>query len=202
MKIGPRYKKARRLGVGVFDKTQTAKYSAWLSRKEKSAPKQRSRSEYGAQLLEKQKARFTYGVPGRQFNNYVEAAIDQKKMSAEEQLYQFFETRLDNVIYRLGLANSRQFARQIASHGHMTVNGVRSTIPSMLLKVGDKVAIRPASAKKKLFEKSGEKLALPSIPAWIKANAEKGEAEIAAMPKYIPSEHQFDLTAIIEFYKR
>lgn len=202
MKIGPKYKIARRLGASVFDKTQTAKFATSKARHEKSQDRPRAKSEFGLQLIEKQRARYTYGVMERQFAKYVKHAIAQKTLKADEMLYQTLETRLDNVVYRMGLANSRLLARQIVSHGHITVNGTRVTIPSYTVTEKDRIAIRDGSLKKKLFEQAGEKLKNAQSVNWIKSEPEKLNAEIIGMPKYAAGQTQFDIGAILEFYKR
>lgn len=203
MKIGPRYKIARRLGAAVFDKTQTAKFSAReAARGKDSKKKPRPKSDYGLQLLEKQKARFTYGVNNRQFSKYVKNALAQKAMKADEKLYEMLETRLDNTVYRLGLAASRAGARQLVSHGHITVNGKKVTIPSYNVSVGEKVSIRGGSQKKKPFENLADKLKSTSTPTWLKFNVEEKEAVVQGMPKYTPTETLFDISAILEFYRR
>src|SRR5260221_5901882 len=119
MKIGPKYKIARRLGAPVFEKTQTAKYAISLARKEKTKKFSRTKSEFSQALTEKQKARFSYGLSERQFKGYVDKAT--KSASPAGRLFQLLETRLDNVLYRARLARSRSAGRQIASHGHTTV---------------------------------------------------------------------------------
>ncbi len=202
MKIGPKYKIARRLGAGVFDKTSTPKFAASMAKRGKSASKPKPKSDYGIQMLEKQKARFTYGMTERQFSTYVKTALAQKNAKPDERLYEKLETRLDNVIYRLGLANSRRFARQLVSHGHITVNGVKVTIPSYHVSLNDKLAIRTGSQNKKVFETAGDKLKQATIPNWLKVDVEKKEAGVQGMPKYTPGETIFDISAILEFYKR
>jgi len=205
MKIGPKYKIARRLGAAVFDKTQTAKFAASVARRnggKDGKKKPRPKSEFGAQLIEKQKARFTYGVMEKQFRNYVLKAIAQTKLHPDEFLFRSLETRLDNVVYRLGLANSRLLARQMVSHGHILVNGTKVTIPSYTISEKDAITLRDGSQKKKLFEQASEKMKNAPAVNWIKSDAEKKRAEIVGMPKFAPGETQFDIGAILEFYKR
>ncbi len=202
MKLGPRYKIARRLGAGVFDKTQGPKFAASQARKGKAAFKPKPKSEFAVQMLEKQKARFSYGILERQFRKYVREALSQKNMKAEDKLFATLESRLDNVVYRMGLANSRRLARQIVSHGHMTVNGVKVTIPSYSVSEKDVVAIRPASHGKKLFEKASEKMKEITAPQWMKLDAEKKEATIVGVPKTAPGETIFEISSILEFYQR
>src|SRR3989344_5668080 len=148
MLIGPRYKIARRIGPDIFPKTQSPKYALRTGR---VIVKGYGRSEYGMQLKEKQRARFFYGLSERQFARYVSNAIAKKTMRDDEALYLELETRLDNVIYRLGIAPSRQASRQMVSHGHFTVNDVRVTIPSYRVKAGDVIRVRKASQTKPLF---------------------------------------------------
>jgi small subunit ribosomal protein S4 len=203
MKIGPKYKIARRLGAGVFDKTSTAKFAASAARKSKNSSKRpKAKSDFGLQMLEKQKARFSYGMNERQFSRYVKNSITQKKTKPEDKLFELLETRLDNVIYRLGLANSRRFARQIVSHGHIVVNGIKVTIPSYNVSLNDKIAIRGGSQANKVFEKASDKLKAASIPNWLKVDPEKKEASVQGSPRYEPSMTIFDIAAILEFYKR
>lgn len=202
MKIGPKYKIARRLGAPIFDKTQTAKFTASSARRGKDAGRPRPKSEFGMQLIEKQKARFTYGVMERQFRNYVRAAIAQTKLKADEALYRTLETRLDNVVYRLGLANSRLMARQVVSHGHVLVNGTKITVPSYTVSEKDTITLREGSQKKKLFELATDKLKNAQSISWIKVEPEKKSAEVIGMPKYAPGETLFDISSILEFYKR
>ncbi len=203
MKIGPRYKIARRLGVGVFEKTQTQKF-ALRSEQKKAAGKSskpKSRSDYGLGLLEKQKARFSYGVTSKQFGNYVAKATDKKGNSGEI-LISLLESRFDNVALRSGFASTRQAARQMTSHGHLTINGKIVTIPSYQVKVGDIIGIREGSKKKALFITLDEKLKTIKIPAWMKMNFEKKEIEIVGIPHVASTELMFSVGAVLEFYSR
>ncbi len=204
MKIGPKYKIARRLGASVFDKTQTPKFAASVARRNggKDGKKPRPKSEFGTQLIEKQRARFTYGVMEKQFRNYVRKAIAQTKLHPDEALFRALETRLDNVVYRLGLANSRLLARQMVSHGHILINGVKVTIPSYTVSEKDAITIRDGSQKKRLFEQAAEKMKNAPAVNWIKSESEKKRAEIVGMPKFAVGETPFDIGAILEFYKR
>ena len=115
MQIGPRYKKARYLGAPVFRKTQTQKYAIRAQQKQKNAKRKRGKSEYGQQMLEKQKARYSYGVSGGQFTNYVKKAL-QMTGDNSKNLLRLLEGRLDNVVVRAGFAPSRSAARQMVAH--------------------------------------------------------------------------------------
>lgn len=203
MRIGPRYKIARRLGSSVFDKTQTQKFALSESRRSqgKKSAHPKNKTEYGLQMLEKQRVRFTYGVGERQFSNYVGKAVSTRGSNTVQDLYGCLERRLDNVVYRIGLGNSRQATRQMVSHGHILVNGRRVTIPSYTLSKGDRVRIREGSQKSSLFKDLSERIKKP-LPAWLSFAKEKNEWEISGAPVYSPGEQVFDLSAVIEFYSR
>jgi small subunit ribosomal protein S4 len=201
MKIGPRYKLARRVGAPIFEKTQTQRYAMTNSRKEKAGTMPtRPKSQFGQQLLEKQKARFTYGITEKQFSRYAKKALLEKDPT--QSLFRQVETRLDNAIYRAGLAKTRLQARQAASHGHVTVNGRRVTIPSMVVKEGDVIGIREGSQKSALFNDVAERQMALSAPAWIKVDPTKREATVIGVPTYVQAEAQFDLAVVLEFYSR
>jgi len=157
-------------------------------------------SEYGAQLVEKQKIRFSYGITERQLANYIKKASLVKGAGTAEKLYEGLESRLDNVIYRMGLAASRRATRQMVSHGHFLVNDKRVTIPSYEVKPGDVVKIREGSKTKKLFDNLAEKLKDYSAPAWVAYDVAKLEGKVLAKPKN--TETFLDLNAVLEFYSR
>jgi small subunit ribosomal protein S4 len=200
MKIGSRYKIARRLGSHIYDKTSTVKYTQRAQQREGSKP--RPKSDFGVQMLEKQKARFTYGVMERQFKKYVNEALAQKATKAEINLYARLETRLDNVIYRLGLANSRAFARQMVSHGHIMLNGTRVTIPSINVSVGDKIEVRAESLKRNLLKNMEGKLGEAKVPTWLTFDMSKKAGQVNAIPTFSQTDVMFDMQAILEFYRR
>ena len=205
MIIGPKYKIARRLGAPIFEKTQTQKYALSQARKEKSGKSfSRPKSNFGMQLLEKQKARFTYCVTEKQFAKYVKHALEKRTKGSNpvDDLYASLELRADNVAFRAGFSATRLGARQLVSHGHMCVNGKRITIPSMQLSVGDVISIRSGSSEKPLFASLSERLKAYTQPSWIKFDFDKREAEIAGNPKYDKGNSMFDMNAILEFYSR
>jgi small subunit ribosomal protein S4 len=201
MKLGPKYKIARRLGAPVFEKTQTAKYTLSLARKERAGMVSgRPKSEFGQALTEKQKARFTYGITEKQFKNYVSKA--SKSANPAGKLYALLETRLDNALFRSGLAKTRSAARQIASHGHVTVNGRRVTVPSIALSTGDVVAVRAGSSGSALFADAAERMKAITAPAWIELRPEEREFRVKGEPVYDRAAEQFDLGVVIGFYNR
>ena len=124
MITGPRYKIAKRLGATVFEKAQTQKFALSADRSAKNKRRGRGRqSEYGKQMLEKQKGRVTYGLPERQFRNYVNKALAAHAIKPSDRLHELLELRLDNVVWRLGLARTRRGARQMVAHGPILVGG-------------------------------------------------------------------------------
>src|SRR3989344_4115044 len=181
MKLGPRYKIARRLGADLFENTQTQKYA--MRAAQAGRPKRGrgpSRSDFALQLREKQRARILYGVNERQFSRYVREAVSKRTMRDDDELFQTLESRLDNVVYRLGIASTRQASRQMAAHGHLTVNGVRITIPSYRVSVGDIIAVRKGSQSKPLFATLEDRIRDHIAPPWVRFDLVEREATIGA----------------------
>ena len=205
-------KKCRRAGEKLFlkgDKCFTPKCAFVLRPfapgKLDSERKHRSQvTEYGYQLKEKQKVKNNYGVSESQFAAYAKVAIitatKVKDVSQPMALIQSLETRLDNSVYRMGLANSRALARQIVNHGHICVNSKRMSIPSYSLKVGDIITVREGSKVSKLFTINLENKKDHKSPSWLKADISKLTAEMVSMPKEITE--TFDLAKVFEFYSR
>ena len=160
----------------------------------------RPKSEFGKQLIEKQKARFSYGISEKQFSNYVKKSLNSEEPT--QNLFQALESRLDNVLYRAGFAKTRLQARQIASHGHATVNGRRVTVPSIALSEGDTVGVREGSRGSALFGGADERMKTGLAPAWLIVSPEKLEAKVKGKPVYIQNESVFDLGQVLEFYSR
>lgn len=196
----PKFKICRRLGPGVYDKCQTAKFSASSGKFSSSSKRPKALTEYGTQLIEKQKIRFSYGISERQLSNYVKKASHIKGAGTAVKFYEELESRLDNVIYRMGLGNSRRATRQMVSHGHFIVNNKRITIPSFEVKVGDVIKTREGSKNKKIFENTTERLKDYSMPTWVSFDINKMEGKILSKPKNI--ETFLDLNAVLEFYSR
>lgn len=197
----PKYKTARRLGPNVFEKTQGQKFSIRESQR-KGEKKMRPKSDYGLQMLEKQKAKVTYGVSERMFAKHVKGVLASGTADLSGALTAILESRLDNVVYRLGIAPTRQAARQMVSHGHFMVNGSRVDIPSYQVSLGDKVSVRQGSAGKAIFANLAEKIKDRTIPAWLKFDLPKLEAKVEGAPKLTSLETNFDLAAVLNFYSR
>lgn len=195
----PKFKIARRLGAGVYDKTQTPKFSA-STKGGTFGKRPKQLSEYGTQFLEKQKVRFSYGITERQLSNYVKKASAAHGSHTVEKFFEELESRLDNFIYRIGLAPSRRAARQMVSHGHFIVGNHRVTVPSYALKVGDLIKIREGSKSKKIFTGLEAKLKDYIAPTWASFDLGKMEGKVLAKPKN--ADTFLDLNAVLEFYSR
>lgn len=196
----PKFKICRRLGPGVYDKCQTAKFSSSTGRSFSGGKRPKAPTEYGTQLIEKQKIRFSYGISERQLSNYVKKVSAIKGAGTTQALYEGLESRLDNVIYRMGLGASRRATRQMVSHGHFVVNNHRVTIPSYEVRIGDVVKIREGSKVKKIFENLADKLKDYIAPSWVSFDLNKMEGRILAKPKNI--ETFLDINTVLEFYSR
>ncbi|HEY9586172.1 MAG TPA: 30S ribosomal protein S4 [Candidatus Paceibacterota bacterium] len=203
MKVGPKYKIARRLGTPVFEKTQTQKYALNLSKKERlGMVPAKPKTEFGLQLLEKQKTRYTYLLSEKQFSKYVKEILTKKKAHGKGLLFSKLESRLDNAVFRAGFRPTRLSARQAVSHGHILVNGKRVTKPSFSVKKGDVISVRPQSSSSPMFADYSENAKTYAFPAWLKCDAEKMVAEVVALPEIGAAELQFDLDAVLEYYSR
>ncbi|MDO8552165.1 MAG: 30S ribosomal protein S4 [bacterium] len=204
LQIKSKYKIAKRLGAGIFEQTQTQKFalSEARSKATKTPRGRRGGSDYGRQLLEKQRLRFTYGLSERQLSNYAEEAFSQPNPPAA--LHKALEMRADNAAYRAGIATTRRAARQIVSHGHITVNGKRITIPSYKVHKGDVIAVREGSRTSSLFTRltDPEEASKGTKSAWIVLDAPLMKAEVVEEPTYTPAESGIDYSTVFEFYSR
>ena len=157
--------------------------------------------EYGKQLREKQKVRRYYGVLEKQFEIYYGMAERKEGMTGENLLL-LLERRLDNVVYRMGLANSRKEARQLVLHAHFTLNGKKVNIPSLLVKTGDVIALKEKSRESAKFKALAEDMAQVNKPKWIDANAENLSAKIVAMPQRDDIDFEINEQLIVELYSK
>jgi small subunit ribosomal protein S4 len=158
-------------------------------------------SERGLQLREKQKLRFSYGVLERQFRRFFVEAKRSPSATGENLLI-LLERRLDNVIYRLGFADSRAQARQIVRHGHIMVNGRKADIPSLLVKSGDVVKWREASTKTEYYKRVAEEIEEKFIPNWLSLDKESMTGRVLNLPGKDDIEAGFNTKAIVEYYSR
>lgn len=212
----PRCRQCRREGVKLYlkgdkcytkctlDKTSRDGKTKWRDKPPgmHAAPAfQKKLTEYGVQLREKQKLRRIYRVLERQFRNYLSEALRRPGVTGEN-LLQLLELRLDNVIYRLGLASSRAQARQMVSHRHFTVNGRRVNIPSYSVKPGDVIGVHESMLQSGAIKEARERIHSRSLPQWLDFNPQTLEGRVIA----IPTRDQIDTNVreqlIIEFYSR
>jgi len=211
MKNEPRCKICRRTGKKLFLKGERC-YSPKCSFVKRNYPPgaqgKRSRgkylSEYGKQMREKQKIRRSYNLKEKRLKKYVKKALSQhgKVKNSQEFFVRNLETRLDNVIYRLGLASSRSQARQLVSHGHFEVNKRKVNIPSYQVKQGDKISVRDKSKKTKVFSQLEIKLKNQAPPSWLKFDVKKITAEIVGAPTIEEAAPPADIANVFEYYSR
>ena len=191
----PSLKRCRALGL------ETAVVG--LAKSSKRQPKRSGRkvSEYGMQLKEKQKAKFIYGVLEKQFRAYYDKAKTMPGVTGEN-LLGLLERRIDNVVFRLGLASTRRQARQLVSHGHITVNGKRLDIPSALIKVGDVIDVKEKSRGTALFKEIAESKNALNVPAWLTADIQNLSGSVTRFPNRDEIDIPVDEQAIVELYSR
>jgi small subunit ribosomal protein S4 len=161
----------------------------------------RKASEYGVQLREKQKMRRIYGILERQFRKLYNEAV-RRDGATGDNLIQLLERRLDNAVYRLGFADSRSQARQLVRHGHFSVNGRRTDIPSFMTKPGDIITVRESSRKREYFQTVGELLTRRNVPAWLSLDARNLSGRIITLPGPEQLDAKVNPQLIVEFYSR
>ena len=203
--IGPKAKLSRREGTDLFLKS--ARRSLADKCKLDSKPGQHGRtsgartSDYGTQLREKQKVKRIYGVLERQFRRYF-AEADRLKGNTGENLLQLLESRLDNVVYRMGFASTRAEARQLVSHKALTLNGVVANIPSMQVKAGDVVAIREKAKKQARIVEALSLAEQGGMAGWVSVDAKKFEGTFKGMPERSDIAGDINESLIVELYSR
>lgn len=159
-------------------------------------------SQYSLQLREKQKVKRLYGLLERQFSNLMKEA-NRKQGQSGEVLLQMLERRADNAVYRAGFAPSRRAARQLVTHGHFLLNGIRIDIPSIRLRPGDVLKVRDHSINSDYFKRLDEVSPAPStVPGWLKVNRKKGEVTIESLPTRDDAEEDINEQLIVEYYSR
>ncbi len=161
----------------------------------------KKQSEYGLQLNEKQKVKFIYGVLEKQFRKYYVMATKKHGITGEE-LLSILETRLDNVVFRLGLANTRREARQIVNHGHILVNGKKVDIPSYIVKTGDTVALREKSKASQRMKDIAEANASRAVPKWLDMDKNTQSGKVIALPTREDIDYEVEEHLIVELYSK
>jgi len=197
---GPRVRISRRFGVPIFGP------SKYLERRNYGhgvhGPKSRRKhTDYALGLIEKQKLRYYYGLLERQFRGVYERALKRRGVTGETML-QILETRLDNVVYHLGFANTRASARQMVGHGHVKVNGRKVNIPSYSLKVNDIVEVRESNVSRQLATKGLEISTSRAVPDWLSLNKDAFKGVVMRIPSRHDIQPIANEQAVVEFYSR
>ena len=198
---GPRVRISRRFGIPIFGPTK------YLERRNYGpgvhGPKsgRRKVTEYGLGLIEKQKLRFFYGLMERQFRGVYERALKRRGVTGEQML-QLLETRLDNVVYHLGFANTRAAARQLVCHGHVRVNGRKVGIPSYSLKVNDVIEVKDHARSRQLATKNLESATSRAVPDWLSMARDTFKGTVMRIPTQTEIHPIANVQAVVEFYSR
>jgi len=204
---GPACKLCRREGRKLFLKGERCTSGKCALDRRHSAPGQhgaqgnKKLKEYGMQLREKQTAKRYYGVLERQFKNYFEKADKAEGMTGEN-LLTILETRLDNVVYRMGMASSRREARQLVLHGHFRLNGKKVNIPSLLVKAGDVITVRDESKSNAKVKELMEGLLSQTAPKWLEVDKDNVKAKVVALPAREDIDFDFNEQLIVELYSK
>ena len=203
---GPACKLCRREGTKLFLKGDRCLSGKCAIDRRNTAPGQHGAAtkklrEYGLQLREKEKTKRYYGVLERQFVNYFEEADRTKGMTGEN-LICLLERRLDNVVYRMGMAASRKEARQLVLHGHFTLNGKKVNIPSLIVKAGDVISVKEASRASVKIKALAEELATKSAPKWLDVDKNGLSVKVVTLPARDDVDFEFNEQLIVELYSK
>ena len=196
---GPKTKIARKFGEAIFCEDKKKKKRNYPPGQHGLAKKRGKKSEYAIQLMEKQKAKYTYGILEKQFRNLFKKASAASGVTGEI-LLQLCEARLDNVVYRMGIAPSRRAARQIVVHRHITVNGELVNVPSYHLKPGDKVAVREKSKSLEAIDRSLSNAS--QVYDWITWNNDTKEGTFVSVPQRLQIPENIKEQLIVELYNK
>ena len=203
---GPACRLCRREGMKLFLKGDRC-YTRKCAFERRATPpgqhnvRRRKVSEYGVQLREKQKIRRTYSVLERQFKRYFDTAEDRPGVTGEN-LLRLLETRLDNVVFRMGFASSRAQARQLVSHGHFAINGRATTVPSHQVRDGDRIEVRETSRSSEYFKQAKDALRSAQRPDWLTVDADKLAGNIAGSPRRDQMPLELNEQLVVEYYSR
>ena len=197
----PIVKRCRALGISPAVMGYTEKSKLGSTKRNPNAKKRTKKSEYATQLNEKQKVKFVYGIQEKQFRAYYEKAAKAQGITGEV-LLTTIERRLDNIIFRLGLAKTRREARELVSHGHYTVNGSVVNIPSFLVKPGMVIGVKETSRSIERIKGFMEEDAFRGLPKWLSYDAKKGEGSVLAMPARDDIDFEVEEHLIVELYSK
>jgi small subunit ribosomal protein S4 len=198
---GPKSKISRRYGVALFGPSKALERKNYPPGMHGPKGSRRKRSDYSAALAEKQKLRFMYGLMERQFRRYFQNALHKRGVTGET-LLQMLETRLDNVVYRLGFANSRNAARQMVSHGHVAVNNRKVNISSFNLRAGDVITVKDRPASRRLAIRNLELTQIQPIPDWLVVDKDQFQGKIVRIPTREEIAPIVNEQLVVELYSR
>ena len=198
---GPKTKISRRFGVPIFGPSKALERKNYGPGMHGPKGSRRKQSDYALALAEKQKLRYQYGLLERQFRRYFQTALTKRGITGET-LLQLLETRLDNVVFRLGFANSRAAARQLVSHGHVSVNGRKVDVSSYNVKPGDTVLIKDKPGSRRLATKYLDLTQIAPVPDWLTVNKEQFSGQVARIPTREEIAPIVNEQLIVELYSR
>lgn len=198
---GPKTKISRRFGVPIFGPAKALERKNYPPGMHGPKGSRRKQSEYAVALMEKQKLRYQYGLLERQFRRYFQIALTRRGVTGEI-LLQLLETRLDNVVYRLGFANSRNSARQMVSHGHVAVNGRKVDVSSYNVRPGDEVVVRDKPGSRRLAARHFELTQIVPVPDWLVVDKESFSGKVSRIPTREEIAPIVNEQLIVELYSR
>ncbi|HZC35457.1 MAG TPA: 30S ribosomal protein S4 [Chthoniobacterales bacterium] len=198
---GPKSKISRRYGVALFGPSKALERKNYPPGMHGPKGSRRKRSDYSTALAEKQKLRFQYGLMERQFRRYFENALKKRGVTGET-LLQMLETRLDNIVYRLGFANSRSAARQMVSHGHVAVNNRKVNVSSFNLRAGDVVTVKDRPASRRLATRNLELTQIQPVPDWLVVDKDQFQGKVVRIPSREEIAPIVNEQLVVELYSR
>jgi small subunit ribosomal protein S4 len=198
---GPKSKISRRYGIALFGPSKALERKNYPPGMHGPKGSRRKQSDYAIALAEKQKLRHMYGLMERQFRRYFETALRKRGVTGET-LLQMLETRLDNVVYRLGFANSRSAARQLVSHGHVTVNTRKVNVSSYNLKPGDTIIIKDKPGSRRLVVRNLELTQIQPVPDWLVADKDQFQGKMVRVPSREEIAPVVNEQLVVELYSR
>ncbi|HEY2123229.1 MAG TPA: 30S ribosomal protein S4 [Chthoniobacterales bacterium] len=198
---GPKSKISRRYGIALFGPSKALERKNYPPGMHGPKGSRRKQSDYATALAEKQKLRHMYGLMERQFRRYFETALRKRGVTGET-LLQMLETRLDNVVYRLGFANSRGAARQLVSHGHVTVNNRKVNVASYNLKAGDTIIIKERPGSRRLVTRNLELTQIQPVPDWLVADKDQFQGKMVRVPSREEIAPVVNEQLVVELYSR
>jgi small subunit ribosomal protein S4 len=198
---GPKSRISRRYGVALFGPSKALERKNYPPGMHGPKGSRRKQSDYATELAEKQKLRYQYGLMERQFRRYFETALRKRGVTGET-LLQMLETRLDNIVYRLGFANSRGSARQLVAHGHVTVNNRKVNVASYNLKAGDVIVIKDKPGSRRLVTRNLELTQIQPVPDWLVADKDQFQGKVMRIPSREEIAPIVNEQLVVELYSR